>query len=815
LNVKTTKKLVVPEGLHPLIAEAVIAEENEKLGDGKKREVEKDGMGVSLVVPTGEGLTGMSEGVLRALESKKLVVGRTRLALGRRIIRADASLAAVVEAVRAVGEESVTTSSGESVTTDWSEYGTYVLPLQVVIEGCTVTIKLNVGEKLERATIVLNSSDSIDDVEAVVTTSASRFGWKLQFSPEGQLTGSSMFWDAYMQCAQVLLVRSQRVQLNILGDHLFWLASGGGAAASVPKEAQHAPAVHRQVKYNPLEGTIKALSAGPYRDLFGVTTMNRNYCAIETSICNLLHRLSDTICPLANRLGEPGTRVNSVSSFDLVQQRTFVNVRPDFSVFAVRGPLNDLVGLMEAKGLCGCSPHAEKKECVLLKPTILGEVYDQLSVVARTTEASHAICILTCVNHTFIVALDTDGDEDGGGIMDAIFAAGSVEELEKLRAPAVAEEVGVRLVGSDSAVLYTPTKLAKPHSILEAHSSPASELDCVSAGVDAMSMRDSTPSAAPSTPQRQVAVEQSSPPTPAPVNGRAELSEPSLKDGDGGGTSIEGTSSACGEEEEKQVERKVIVSQPFPANAVGANCLASILLTTFVKMIYCPRRSVQLDHGDTFEGTALLVHQKEQATWTRLPPTVLNLNEVPGSGTTTFYCIRFFGVGADGRVALACNRGGRVCALKFFFARTPPTDKALTSAEKERRVWHEVYKGLPALTSRVRTEKLREPFALTETYRDALLMPFLRPVEVERRVGMLDKVKACLGKFVDANCEHGDVAWRNIGTYIDSKGEEQVVVFDMSSVIDVKPHSSDGSARWVEEAMNELRSRAVPPVLNA
>jgi hypothetical protein len=110
---------------------------------------------------------------------------------------------------------------------------------------------------------------------------------------------------------------------------------------------------------------------------------------------------------------------------------------------------------------------------------------------------------------------------------------------------------------------------------------------------------------------------------------------------------------------------------------------------------------------------------------------------------------------------------------------------------------------------------VREPFALTETYRDALLMPFLRPVEVERREGLLDKVKECLGKFVDANCEHRDVAWRNIGTYIDSKGEEQVVVFDMSSVIDVKPHSSDGSARWVEEAISELRSRAVPPVLNA
>jgi hypothetical protein len=58
-------------------------------------------------------------------------------------------------------------------------------------------------------------------------------------------------------------------------------------------------------------------------------------------------------------------------------------------------------------------------------------------------------------------------------------------------------------------------------------------------------------------------------------------------------------------------------------------------------------------------------------------------------------------------------------------------------------------------------------------------MPYLRPVKENRRRGLLPKLEACLGRFVRAGYEHRSVARRNIGTYTDSSGEEQVVLFDM------------------------------------
>jgi hypothetical protein len=80
-------------------------------------------------------------------------------------------------------------------------------------------------------------------------------------------------------------------------------------------------------------------------------------------------------------------------------------------------------------------------------------------------------------------------------------------------------------------------------------------------------------------------------------------------------------------------------------------------------------------------------------------------------------------------------------------------------------------------------------------------MPYLRPVEGNRRLGLLPKLEACLGRFVRAGYEHRSVAWRNIGTYTDSSGEEQVVLFDMMGTR--KGVKEDGPA-WVAEVIGVL-----------
>jgi hypothetical protein len=327
-------------GLFQLIAAAVIAKENQKLGDGKKSKVEKDGMGVSLVVPSGEGLTGMSEGVLRALESKKLVVGRTRLALGRRIIRADASLAAVVEAVRAVGEESVTTSSGESVTTDWSEYGTRALPLQVVIEGCAVNIPLMVDAKpMTVQTVFKARCYDLQMKELLLKAvnerkNARENGWvnyEVDLKGRGLAGGLTSYWDIHERCLKngaIHLYPPTDVSLVVDGRKDFWLSGRRGDRANVAPEQQHGPAHYKVVKFF-LLADEEMWKDFPWKDMFDGTTSRFDFPANAGTLTNMVGRTDLTILQGVRCLGpEEGTLLSALDRGNrLDYETTFVHVR--------------------------------------------------------------------------------------------------------------------------------------------------------------------------------------------------------------------------------------------------------------------------------------------------------------------------------------------------------------------------------------------------------------------------------------------------------------------------------------------------------
>ena len=79
-------------------------------------------------------------------------------------------------------------------------------------------------------------------------------------------------------------------------------------------------------------------------------------------------------------------------------------------------------------------------------------VYDQLAVLACSTEAVDAFCRLTFLNHTYIVAIDKEGS-----ITRDIFATQSVDDLEKLRVTAVGDSSTAGNVVAKNAVLDTPT----------------------------------------------------------------------------------------------------------------------------------------------------------------------------------------------------------------------------------------------------------------------------------------------------------------------------------------------------------------------
>ena len=213
--------------------------------------------------------------------------------------------------------------------------------------------------------------------------------------------------------------------------------------------------------------------------------------------------------------------------------------------------------------------------------------------------------------------------------------------------------------------------------------------------------------------------------------------------------------------------------------------------------------------GDTYTGIALQLSETELSVWTRLPATTLDFKQMPHGNTKQFYCIRFLGTGSDGRVALACSRGGRIVVLKFYFARSvngSGQPKPISIASAAKLIWHKVYEGVPALTNRVRVVKLCDPLKSELEVVDVLAMPYLHPVNVDRRrdSSMLKKVKTCLERFHAKGYVHGDVAWRNIGTYKDSQGVSQVVVFDMGNV----KATPETSKSWIDKAIKDLQVNA-------
>ena len=365
------------------------------------------------------------------------------------------------------------------------------------------------------------------------------------------------------------------------------------------------------------------------------------------------------------------------------------------------------VGLIQAKALCGCKRDGEPSGgCRLLSPTILGQVYDQLALFSSTARLLHPLCILTCINHSYIVALDPKEAGDSSMIVDSMFGAENIECLKELFDPV---EDPAEDDSRDGDVVETP-------------------------------------------------------------------------------------------------RRRLVVSQAFAANAVGEASLASFFLTTFIKMVYCRAlEDVKLEHGDTFEGRALRVHASDQDSWVLLPATKLNFERMPDPSSDELFCIQFLHAFTSDRTALVCNADGDVGLLKFYSGKLS-RGLDISRPEYSRRMWCEVYHDEPDLTSHVHTVMLREPFCVDEEAKDALLLPFLRPLTVDEKLSCIDKVEVCLRRFSDADYKHNNVAWFNIGMYKKETGEELVVVYDMLRVETWVAGDVDdeGKPEWIASSMRQL-----------
>jgi hypothetical protein len=147
------------------------------------------------------------------------------------------------------------------------------------------------------------------------------------------------------------------------------------------------------------------------------------------------------------------------------------------------------------------------------------------------------------------------------------------------------------------------------------------------------------------------------------------------------------------------------------------------------------------------------------------------------------FAVQDLGRGADGRVWLTCTTSGAICILKF------PLDGNSETIDHEHSMWEAAYPS-------IRTYK--------ETWcgHVALRMPYFAPIQEDERESKIGLVQDTLTiNFAKNKMIHGDVFWRNIGTYMDDCGKERAVVSDMGSV---KFSNTAADSGWVEKECGRL-----------
>ena len=209
-----------------------------------------------------------------------------------------------------------------------------------------------------------------------------------------------------------------------------------------------------------------------------------------------------------------------------------------------------------------------------------------------------------------------------------------------------------------------------------------------------------------------------------------------------------------------------------------------IILASLIKKMMCAR---QVGHP-----AVLRFANGQSSAWKKSPPqSHLDFGLCISSSAKNFLFWEDLGHGADGRAFLVSGgTKGAVGVLKFFIG-----NHALEKAEKEERMWLNVYSHLSSVVSSVRVVQVMG--------HSALLMPWFQCPE--RTQEDLDAVEKTLKEdFEGKNFHHGDVAWRNVGVYLDKNGEKRAVVFDMQTVRRVR-HPEDDD--WVTSAVKSLSTK--------
>ena len=165
----------------------------------------------------------------------------------------------------------------------------------------------------------------------------------------------------------------------------------------------------------------------------------------------------------------------------------------------------------------------------------------------------------------------------------------------------------------------------------------------------------------------------------------------------------------------KQLDRKVFRSKVYEKGEVFP-CLLQALYIAFCNAKKLPSREVTvLSPGDEFRERLVFMLGPDSFDWVVIANTIGKRNtpvraridkKVPDGRTKMFFILDKLGAGQTAATYLACNRGGRVCAIKEYylapsFAATDSLreeeedrerDSLYETARKEQQRWDELYK---------------------------------------------------------------------------------------------------------------------------
>lgn len=246
------------------------------------------------------------------------------------------------------------------------------------------------------------------------------------------------------------------------------------------------------------------------------------------------------------------------------------------------------------------------------------------------------------------------------------------------------------------------------------------------------------------------------------------------------------------ESDEDYVPPCIVYSQVFTGKDVVPAFILALRCGLDALAQKQPRRIPR--HKKSAQGICALAHPKSLV-WKDIPESLsFDYANFPGANTKKFYLWTSLGRGSTGRVFLACNMKGKVCAIKFFFidkkeilkhpkeerdeARARAKQQRKGVAERERDMWRKAYDD-----KRVVVKELNNCWCC--------LMPYCDPApnDDEQRAALLPKIRACLEKLKAKGLrfKQRELRWRHVR--LNQAGG--ITLVDLDSLEEVNPNDID------------------------